>query len=71
MIVEEFMVIFEFVYVVVIFGVFDIFVEVVCESDEYLFDFIVICICIIFGVVYIESMFYVGFYKDFYNWGMC
>ena len=56
-------------YVVVTAGSFDLLVEVVCESDEHLFDLISDRIRAVPGVETTETFMYLKLRKQTYSWG--
>jgi Lrp/AsnC family transcriptional regulator, regulator for asnA, asnC and gidA len=57
-------------YVVITAGVYDILVEVVCESDEHLLEVISGKIRRIPGVVATETFMYLKLRKQTYSWGV-
>jgi Lrp/AsnC family transcriptional regulator, regulator for asnA, asnC and gidA len=57
-------------YVVITAGVYDILVEVVCESDEHLLEVISGKIRRISGVVATETFMYLKLRKQTYSWGV-
>jgi len=59
----------EAAYVVICAGSFDLMVEVVCEDDEHLFEFLNKKIRSIPGVVGTETFMYLKIHKQTYSWG--
>jgi Lrp/AsnC family transcriptional regulator for asnA, asnC and gidA len=57
-------------YVVVTAGVYDLLVEVVCESDEHLLEIISCRIRAIEGVAATETFMYLRLRKQTYSWGV-
>jgi Lrp/AsnC family transcriptional regulator, regulator for asnA, asnC and gidA len=57
-------------YVVITAGVYDLLVEVVCESDEHLLEVISGKIRRISGVVATETFMYLKLRKQTYSWGV-
>lgn len=57
-------------YVVITAGVYDLLVEVVCESDEHLLEVISSKIRRINGVVATETFMYLKLRKQTYSWGV-
>jgi Lrp/AsnC family transcriptional regulator for asnA, asnC and gidA len=57
-------------YVVITAGVYDLLVEVVCESDEHLLEVISGKIRRISGVVGTETFMYLKLRKQTYSWGV-
>lgn len=57
-------------YVVVTAGVYDLLVEVVCESDEHLLEIISCRIRAIEGVAATETFMYLQLRKQTYSWGV-
>jgi len=57
-------------YVVITAGVYDLLVEVVCESDEHLLEVISGKIRRISGVVGTETFMYLSLRKQTYSWGV-
>lgn len=59
----------EAAYVVICAGSFDLMVEVVCEDDEHLLEFLNKKIRSIPGVVGTETFMYLKIHKQTYSWG--
>lgn len=59
----------EAAYVVICAGSFDLMVEVVCENDEHLLDFLNKKIRSIPGVTGTETFMYLKIHKQTYSWG--